>query len=216
MRREVQTKANDELPEEAEDPFVLEVTTSTGFPTALVVVTGQADDEVLRRQARIAREDIERIDGVDQIISIGERDPELQVRLDPEALAARGLLASDVADGLALAFRDTFAGKAQVAGEEWLVRVDGTTSDPEKLATFQLAPRAAPDQFVALDDVATVARAREDATQLVSYQGRAAAALSVAKVPYTNTIELLDRLEAYISAKNTQLGGQRGPPGAGR
>jgi len=205
VRREVQTKANDELPDEANDPFVLEVTTSSGYPTALIVVTGQADDESLRRQARIVREDLEGIEGVDQIIAIGERDPELQVRLDPEALAARGLLASDVADGLALAFRDTFAGKAQVADEEWLVRVDGTTSDPEVLAEFQVAPRGAPDRFVALDDVATVARAREDANQLVSYQNRSAAALSVAKVPYTNTIELLDRLEAYIEAKNTQL-----------
>ncbi len=207
VRREVQTKANDELPDEAKDPFVLEVTTSSGYPTALVVVTGQADDESLRRQARIVREDLEGIEGVDQIIAIGERDPELQVRLDPEALAARGLLASDVADGLALAFRDTFAGKAQVADEEWLVRVDGTTSDPEVLAGFQVAPRAAPDRFVALDEVATVARAREDANQLVSYQNRSAAALSIAKVPYTNTIELMDRLEAYIEAKNTQLEG---------
>lgn len=207
IRREVQTKANDELPEEAEDPFVLEVTTSTGFPTALVVVTGQADDEQLRRQARIARGDIERLDGVDQIISIGERDPELQVRLDAEALASRGLSAADVADGLALAFRDTFAGRARVSGEEWLVRVDGITNDPSVLAGFQVAPRGNPGRFVALDEVATIERAREDATQLVSFDGRPAAALSVAKVPYTNTIELMNRLDAYITSKNRQLEG---------
>ena len=34
LRREVQDRANDELPEEAKEPFVLEVTTSSGFPTA--------------------------------------------------------------------------------------------------------------------------------------------------------------------------------------
>ncbi|MBT8071733.1 MAG: efflux RND transporter permease subunit, partial [Gammaproteobacteria bacterium] len=42
VRREVQNKANDELPEEATDPYILEVTTSSGFPTAMVVVEGQA------------------------------------------------------------------------------------------------------------------------------------------------------------------------------
>lgn len=207
VRREVQTKANEELPEEAEDPWVLEVTTSTGFPTALVVVTGQADDETLRRQARIVRTDLERLAGVDQIIAIGERDPELQVRLRPEDLAARGMLASDVADALGRAFRDVFAGRARVSGDEWLVRVEGVTDDPEVLADFQVTPRGQPDAFVALDEVASIERAREDATQLVSFEGRPAAALSVAKIPYTNTIELLDRLNGYIEDKNAQLEG---------
>ena len=55
IRREVQAKSNDELPDEAEDPYILEVTTSSGFPTGLVVVEGQADDETLRRLGRIVR-----------------------------------------------------------------------------------------------------------------------------------------------------------------
>ena len=207
VRREVQTKANEELPDEAEDPFVLEVTTSTGFPTALVVVTGQADDEQLRRQARIVNDDLERLAGVDQTIAIGVRDPELQVRLRPQDLAARGLLASDVADSLATAFRDVFAGRAAVAGDEWLVRIEGATEDPEVLASYRVTPRGNPAADVAIGEVASVARARENADQLVAFEGRPAAALSVAKVPYTNTIELIDRLNAYIENKNAQLEG---------
>ncbi len=207
IRREVQTRANDELPDEADDPWVLEVTTSTGFPTALVVVTGQADDENLRRQARIVREDLERLAGVDQIIDIGLREPELQVRLHPEELAARGLLASDIADNLGAAFRDTFAGKVRVAGDEWLVRVEGTTDDPEVLAGFQVAPRGRPEAFVALEEVAAIGRARADATQLVSFEGHPAAAMSVTKIPYTNTLELVDRLNDYIDGRNAQLEG---------
>ncbi len=207
VRRELQTKANEELPEEAEDPWVLEVTTSTGFPTALVVVSGQADDESLRRQARIARDDLERLAGVDQVIDIGVREPELQVRLRPEDLAARGLRAADVADALGLAFRDTFAGRASVAGDEWLVRVEGTTEDPERLAEFQVAPQGGGGDYVALEEIASIQRAREDASQLVSFEGRPAAALSVAKVPNTNTLELIDRLDEYIENRNAQLEG---------
>ncbi len=207
VRREIQTKANEELPDEAEDPFVLEVTTSTGFPTALVVVTGQADDESLRRQTRIVRDDIERLAGVDQTISIGLQDPELQVRLNPEELAARGLVATDIADSLAQAFRDVFAGRADVGGDEWLVRVEGTTEDPDELAQFRVTPRGQPTQDVALEDIARIERARKDASELVSFEGRPAAALSVAKIPYTNTIELIDRLNAYIERKNAQLDG---------
>ena len=79
IRREVQNKANDELPEEATDPFILEVTTSSGYPTALVVVVGQADDEALRRQAKIISEDLERLQGIDNIVTIGLQDPEIHV-----------------------------------------------------------------------------------------------------------------------------------------
>ncbi|NND56817.1 MAG: efflux RND transporter permease subunit [Xanthomonadales bacterium] len=207
IRREVQAKSNDELPDEAEDPFILEVTTSSGFPTGLVVVEGQADDETLRRLGRIIRDDLERLPGVDQVISIGLRDPELHVELEARELAARGLLATDVADSLGRAFRDTFAGKTSVSGNEWLVRVVGTTNDPEVLADFQIAPFNMPNSLISLNDVAEVKRGREEATQLVSFGGQAAIALSVTKIANTNTIDLIDRINEYIASKNAQLDG---------
>jgi len=207
IRREVQAKSNDELPDEAVDPYILEVTTSSGFPTGLVVVEGQADDEPLRRLSRIIREDLERLPGVDQVITIGLHEPELHVEFEARELAARGLLATDIADSLGQAFRDTFAGKTRVAGNEWLVRVEGTTNNPEILAEFQVAPFNSPNTLIALNDVAEIKRGREDATQLVSFGGQAAIALSVTKVADTNTIKLIDRINEYIESKNNQLDG---------
>ena len=48
LRREVQNKAKSELPPEAKDPLVMEITTSNGFPTASILLVGQADDETLQ------------------------------------------------------------------------------------------------------------------------------------------------------------------------
>ena len=207
LRREIQNKANAELPDEAEDPVILEITTSNGFPTALVVVAGQANDEHLRTQARLVREDLERISGVDRVQAFGLQDPELHVKLDPQALAARGLIATDVADSLARAFRDIAAGTAEVGRAEWLVRVAGTTADPEQLATFRVAPGRAPEQLTELDQVATIERAREEPDQLVAFRGRPAISLSVTKISRTNTLELVDRIRAYIEARNETLDG---------
>ncbi len=194
VRREVQNKANDELPEDATDPHILEVTTSSGFPTAMVVIEGQADDEQLRRQARIVKEDLERINGVDAVVSIGLQDPEMHVEFSPRDLAARGLVATDIADSLRQGFADTSAGRIRVAGNEWLVRVEGTTTDPEKLASYQLAPQSRPNTKIALNEVAEIKRGREEATQMVSFGGNAAVALSVIKIPYSNTIDLVERI----------------------
>ncbi|MEJ2534562.1 MAG: efflux RND transporter permease subunit [Gammaproteobacteria bacterium] len=74
-----------------------------------------------------------------------------------------------------------------------------------RLAEFQVAPRGDPTRLVALGEVADIERARQEPNQLVSFQGRPAAALSVAKIAYTNTIELMERINAYIAEKNAQL-----------
>jgi len=207
LRRELQNKANEELPAEAEDPYIIEVTTSNGFPTALVVVKGQADDEQLRRTARLVRDDLERIQGVDNTIAIGLHEPEMQVEFLPWELAARGLQATDLADSLRQAFRDTFAGKSDVAGNEWLVRISGTTADPQQLSDFQLATGARPDELISLDQVAEIRRGREEANQLVSFEGKPSIALSVSKLGYTNTLQLVDRINEYLNEKNQQLAG---------
>jgi len=207
VRREVQSKANDELPAEIEDPYVLEFTTSNGFPTAMIVVVGQADDERLRRQGKLIKEDLERLPGVDRVQAFGFNEPELQIEIDPRALASRGLTAADVADQVRESFQDISAGKIEVATEAWLVRVRGKTSEPEDLANFLISPPAAPQIKFPLDQIAKVRRGREEARQAVSFEGRPAISMSVTKVAFTNTLDLVDRVNAYVGEKNALLDG---------
>jgi multidrug efflux pump subunit AcrB len=207
LRREIQNKANAELPVETLDPEIQEITTSNGFPTAMVVLTGQADDEPLRAAARGVKEDLEQIPGVDQVLALGFQDPELLVEFSPPALAARGLTAADLARGLGLWFRDTFAGKVETYGGEWLVRVSGATPDPELLAEFHLQPPGAAGARVPLDAVAKVRRGRDDPRQLASLGGQPGVMLSVNKIGYTNTLELVGRVRDYLERKNAVLAG---------
>lgn len=141
LRREVQNKASSELPVEAKDPLVIEITTSNGFPTALVALRGQADDETLRANARAIRTDLERLAGVDTVLATGLRDPELQVRYDPQRLAARGVTPVELADSVAAWFRDTSAGSVRAADGEWLVRLQGQSPDPARIASVPVAGR---------------------------------------------------------------------------
>jgi len=207
LRREIQSKANDELPVDAEDPNVLEITSSNGFPTAIVVVAGQADDERLRRQGKQVKEELERVSGIDNVFAFGFNEPELQVEIDPRSLAAFGLTATDVADQLRAAYQDVSAGKVDIGNEAWLLRVKGKTTDPEELAKFLLAPPRSPQSKITLDQVANVRKGREEARQLVSFRGRPAISMSISKVAYTNTLDLVDRINAYIARKNIVLSG---------
>jgi len=210
LRREVQNVANTELPAEAKDPTVTEITTSNGFPTAMLLVTAPADDETLRFKARELKEDVERLQGVDTVGASGLHDPELQVRFHPERLAARGLSGAEVADGVRAWFRDTFAGKARVGEDEWLVRVVGQQADPDYVAGLTIQPRQ-PNQAGAtqtpLDSVAEISRDRAPPRQLVSHNGQPAVLLTVNKKSYTNTLELVERINQFVAAKNQVLAG---------
>ncbi|MEM8984937.1 MAG: efflux RND transporter permease subunit [Pseudomonadota bacterium] len=208
LRREVQNKANDELPDDAEDPDIREISTSNGFPTVLVVVRGKARDEALRREARYVRDALERIAGVDKVDALGLSEPELIVELEPRRLARYGIAATDVADSLSRAFRNSSTGIAAVEGEEWLVRIDNTSDRPEELAQYPIASAQNPSLQVPLGDIARVYRATEDPFQLVSSDGLPAISMSVSKVAYTNTIDLVDRIKDYVSERNELIDDQ--------
>ncbi|MDH4189742.1 MAG: efflux RND transporter permease subunit [Betaproteobacteria bacterium] len=205
LRREIQNKAQSELPPEVrEDPRVFEITSSNGFPTAQVMVAGIADDESLRRVSREVRTDLERLAGVDQVFAFGLHDAELRVEFDPRRLVARGLTAADLADAVGGWFRDTFAGKARAGDDSWLVRVIGQDPNPDYLAKLTLAvPRTG--ARIPLDEVARVERARDTPRHLASSQGRPAVLLSVTKKPYTNTLDLVGTIRGYVADKNVLL-----------
>ncbi|MEL7298511.1 MAG: efflux RND transporter permease subunit, partial [Pseudomonadota bacterium] len=204
LRREIQAKFNDELPDDANDPEVIELNTSSGFPTALVVVAGQADDESLRRNARRIQLDLERLPGVDRVTAFGLHKPELHVLFDPDAVANRGIRASDIADTLRDSFRNTSAGSVDVGDGAWLVRVEELTESPDRLAQLEIGAAQSNDS-VLLGDIASVEQAREDPAQLVRFDQRPAVALAVTKVAYTNTLDLIGVVSEYAAESNTLL-----------
>jgi multidrug efflux pump subunit AcrB len=202
LRREIQNKASDELPEEADDPRVLEITSSNGFPTAMLAVYGPSNDERLRRAAFDLKKDLERMAGVDSVIAAGLDEPELHVDFDPAALSARGLSPLTVSDTVGAWFRNTLGGRVRVNDREWLVRLQGKTPDPDTLAGIAVVT---PDGRVTLDELGAVVRGHERPTQLVSYRDQPAIMLSVNKQSRVNTIELVERLKTLVAERNPLL-----------
>ncbi|HCZ15150.1 MAG TPA: AcrB/AcrD/AcrF family protein [Candidatus Accumulibacter sp.] len=205
LRREIQNKAKSELPPEAKDPLVMEITTSNGFPTASILLVGQADDETLRLNARRIKTDLERMNGVDSVIASGLRDPELLISVNPQALAARGLTSTDVADSVQAWYRDVSGGTLKGQGSAWSVGVKGVFTDPESLATLPVRSASRPELSARLDEVARIERARAPATQYASTDGRDAISLSINKKAGSNTLELVDRLRSLIDRENAVL-----------
>ncbi len=204
LRRLVQNKYNSDLPDDAKEPDVQEITTSNGFPTAMVLLTGPANDERLRRTARQIEDDIERLPGVDRVLATGQNDPELRVEFSPHEVAARGLTAVQIADAVRAWFRDTFAGRARVGEDDWLVRVIGEQPDADYLGRLTvLSPSLGSP--VPLSALATVETARARASSLASSNGQPAVILAVTKKSKVNTLNLVSDINRYIAEREAAL-----------
>ena len=199
LRREVQNTYNDELPSEAEDPIIYEITSSSGFPAATVVVTGVGADENLRVQARNVRKDLERLKGVDKITPMGLDDPELHVSFFPERLVGLGITPADLSDTVRAYFRDVSGGDIDTSEGQWLVRLAGTSANPEVMANYSVITAQG---VVALGALAELSRSTEEPSELVFYQGEPAVMLPIVKKANTNVIELVERVQAYIDQRN--------------
>jgi multidrug efflux pump subunit AcrB len=198
LRREIQNKT-DELPDEAFDPFILEITSGNAYPTASLVVTSATSDENLRVNAERIKKDLEQMKGIDRIDSTALYDPELQVLFEPETLHKYGIKPGDIADTVRSYYQDTSAGSRQVHDEEWFIRLTGSNADPEYLASL---PVMTSQGKVRLGEIARVQRAREKADRLVSYNNSDAVMLAVFKKSNTNTLKIVEKLNEYIDARN--------------
>ena len=199
LRREIQN-VEDELPANAIDPVILEITSANAFPSVTVAVTSLDDDENLRIQARNVEEDLERLAGIDRVDPVGLDDPELQINFDPAVMQALSLSPTQLADTVAVWFQDISAGSVDVGGDSWLVRLVGRNADPDQVKQMPLIGQQGEE--ITLSRIADVQQARKKASQDAVIDGQPAIVLAVMKKENANTIELVERVKEYMDQRN--------------
>lgn len=198
LRRKLQS-VESLLPAEATDTKILEITTGNAFPAAMIALTSNADDENLRRQAKLAREAIEQIKGVDRVDAVALDKPEIRISFKPEALESLGLTPGQLSDSIKVWFQDISAGTTSVGGQSWLVRIAGKDSDPAVIAQLPIQGVAGE---IPLSRVANIERTRKKGSQEVRIDGKPAVLLSVLKQDNTNVIKLVERLNSWMAEQN--------------
>ena len=183
----------------------------------LVSPDGRYDDLFMSNYATVRlRDELLRCPGVGDVLLLGQRDYSLRVWLDPEQMAARGLVPQDVREAIAAQNAPAIAGvsgQSPAAADqrfEIAVAAAGQLSTPEEFGAIVL--RADPDTpgtpLVRLRDVARVELGAAGYDQACRYNGRPAVGLAVFQLPDTNALEC----SRAIQAKMTELA-TRFPPG---
>lgn len=144
---------------------------------------------------------LERAEGVAEVQVLGGREREMQVRVDLEKLAARGITIADFTSALRGENLDATAGAIRTGKYDASVRAIGQYTDPEAILNTVVAwtRENAP---VYVRDVATAEMGFKRATMFVRSKGTSVIAINVQRETGTNVLEVMENLKAAIREAN--------------
>ncbi|MDE0397642.1 MAG: efflux RND transporter permease subunit [Candidatus Poribacteria bacterium] len=194
-----------ELPEEIlEDPQVLELDVSSGFPMLTVVVGGDISESQMRDIAENLKDEILDIKNIAAVRIAGLREREIWVEVNPDRLKAYQLPIAAVITALGASNLNLPAGTMELGNTEFMVRTMGEFANPDTIGETIIAvqPTGTP---LRLSDVATVSDTYEEARTLSRTNGKPSISLSVQKKSEGNTIALVAQLRELVEKRKSDL-----------
>jgi len=189
--REAVSRAERDLPQGVREVTVIKADANAEPVMQLAVASSKLSIDALTRAIEERIEPaLVAVPGVADVTLFGERERVLRVRLDPAALAARGLAISDVIDLLDTAKADVPAGSLDATEQELLVRANASVSDPAALRALRLPGGTR------LDAVAEVYFDPADAEALVRLDGRTVISLGIVRQAQANTVTISEGVRA--------------------
>ena len=197
---EVQTRIDQirpNLPREIDEPLVQRVDfDSLPITTFAVSAPGMSDvelswfiDDTLSRALQAEK-------GVAQIRRVGGVTREINVLVDPDRLAARGLTASQVNNALRASDLDAPGGRVEVGGREQTVRVLGTANTLAALREMSIPTGTG--AYVKLTDVADIGDGAGEVRGFARLNGRPVVGFQVMKTRAASDIGVEDAVLARL------------------
>ena len=194
-----------ELPEEIlEDPQVLELDISSGFPMLTIVVGGDISESQMRDIAENLKDEVLDIKNIASVQIAGLREREIWVEVNPDRLKAYQLPIATVIAALNASNLNLPAGTMELGNTEFMVRTMGEFANPDIIGETIIAvqPTGTP---LRLRDVATVSDTYEEARTLSRISGKPSISLSVQKKSEGNTIALVAQLRELVEKRKSDL-----------
>ncbi|HET6984757.1 MAG TPA: efflux RND transporter permease subunit, partial [Myxococcaceae bacterium] len=221
LQRKLQASA-DRIPAGASMPLVKARSIDDVPILALTFHSGSQDHLMLRRVAAQVEGEIKHVPEVSETFLIGGYRRQIRVRLDPAALAARGLGLLDVQRVLGAANRQETAGSLTTGDREVVVQTGGFFTTVEDVASVVVGVHRGDP--VHLREVAPVEDGAEEPTQYVFFgtaarpgeapapeeaaPEEAAVTLSIAKRPGSNAVAVARAVLAQVDwLKGTTIPG---------
>ena len=152
--RDAANNAKTELPKDASDPVVKEISLDD-TPIWAISLSGPYDGFTLRQAGEDIKDELEKIPGVREVVISGGDEKEFEIAFDPQKLNTFNISASQADNAVVASNLAIPAGSLKAGNFSYPVRVDGRFFDAEALANIPLS-HSSEGAIVYLKDVATV------------------------------------------------------------
>lgn len=167
-----------QLPIEADEPVVAIASARDNEVVNWIMVTSHYDPNRLRRIVEDEVESrLERIPGVSSLFIVGGSPREVQVRIDPERLVARGVTFDELFAAIERANLNVRGGTVETEGRQPIVRTVGRAERAADLATIIV--KELPAGSVVLSDVAEIVDGYRESSGFLHMNGQRAAGMGV-------------------------------------
>ncbi|MEL6543297.1 MAG: efflux RND transporter permease subunit, partial [Myxococcota bacterium] len=200
--REKVDLAKADLPADAEEPIVQEIST-TDFPMMIVNVTGPYSQLALKRVAEDLEDRIENVKGVLEVNLAGGAEREFQVQVDLARLNHYALALSDVTNAIRRENINMPGGNVDVGDAKFLVRVPGEYESAEQIADTVVRVRGGTPIYIRdIADVKDTFKERETYSRL---DGRSNVSLTITKRAGSNLIEIAENIRVVIAEMEPEM-----------
>ena len=195
------------LPEEAEEPRIYKNDSDADPVMRLSIVSDRhTPPQITDYAERYIIDRLATLDGVSSVTIWGNRRYAMRIGLDPSAMAARRLTATEIATALRTNNVELPAGEVVSLWRQFQVRAATRLETPDEFR--QLVVAMVDGTPVRLGEVATVFVGAENDETLVRSEGRNAIGLGVARQSQANTIAISQAVRAELENIQATL-----PPG---
>ncbi|MDM0002035.1 efflux RND transporter permease subunit [Variovorax sp. J22P240] len=156
-------------------------------------------DQVLKKR-------LENVRGVGSVTLVGGTKREINIYLNPQAMEAFGVSASQVVDAVRSENQALPVGSVRSLEQDRVVQIDARMERPEDFGRIIVTRKGGAP--IRVDQVATVSDGAQELDSLALYNGQRTLLLSVQKAQDENTIQVVDGLTKAIAEIKPQL-----PPG---
>ncbi|VBB06468.1 acriflavin resistance protein [Lucifera butyrica] len=167
---------------------VLALSPRPGSHLDMVQVRQLAENEI--------KEELLRVPGIAQTEVFGGYEPELNIAVDPDALARYGLTIGDVAGALNANNVNVPDGLIIKQGSQFLLKTQGEFIKPSDAANIVVAHRQTGDIY--LRDVAQVKRGMVEPQSAYRGNGHQAVGMSILRAPTGVTMDGVNAIERYL------------------
>lgn len=159
---------------------------------------------ILSRQAGELADRLRRVGGTGLVRIYGAPQEEVQVIVDPEALAQRGLTPALVAAALREADVKVPAGQLRSTGANILVEVEGRFESLDRIRNVIVLQAGDSARTVRVGDVATVSRAWQDPPEQIARRNGTRAVIVSARIVDGMRVDLWDEAAGKVLAEFTE------------